>query len=265
VRVGTPPLQVGQQVWGLLRRGPRAACESCHAMPDGHIHPLDEGGVESSRKTQSLQGDFEICFCPQAHHLRDSRQLATPVAFLHLTGDQLSCHLPPAYDLPSATHLKPVSKMGGQRREIGVSTITGEERETAGSQALSQRVDEQMGHVLCWRTELKHGKNLGARINGQPEPQHLCGVAQPGAQFVQLHVWELEVAESVLVQGLSVFESRGTERLVIVACRKPKTRSAAEASSPSASADNTTATCWEGVFRRYKGVWSRALNVVRQA
>jgi hypothetical protein len=33
---------------------------------------------------------------------------------------------------------------------------------------------------------------------------HLCGAAQPGPQFVQLHVWELEVAERVLVQGLSV-------------------------------------------------------------
>jgi hypothetical protein len=27
----------------------------------------------------------------------------------------------------------------------------------------------------------------------------------------------------------------------------------------------TTAICCEGVFRRYKGVWRRAVNVVRQA
>ena len=50
----------------------------------------------------------------------------------------------------------------------------------------------------------------------------------------------------------------------MVACRWPKTRSAAEGSSPSASADSTTATCWEGVFRRYKGVLRLEVNVVRQ-
>jgi|SRR5215469_1597603 len=44
----------------------------------------------------------------------------------------------------------------------------------------------------------------------------------------------------------------------MVGCRYPKTRSAAEASSPSASAANTTAIWWEGVFSRYKGVWRRA-------
>jgi len=50
-----------------------------------------------------------------------------------------------------------------------------------------------------------------------------------------------------------------------VACRYPKTRSAAEASSPSASAANTTAIWWEGVFSRYKGVWRLAVNVVHQS
>ena len=44
----------------------------------------------------------------------------------------------------------------------------------------------------------------------------------------------------------------------MVACRKPKTRSAAEGSNPSASADSTTATCCEAVFSRYKGVSRRA-------
>ena len=44
-------------------------------------------------------------------------------------------------------------------------------------------------------------------INGQPQPQHLFGAAQPGSQFVQLQVRELEVAEIVLVQGLSMLAS----------------------------------------------------------
>jgi hypothetical protein len=65
-------------------------------------------------------------------------------------------------------------------------------------------VDEQMRHVLCAGAELKHGKNLREGIDSQPQPQHLCGAAQPGAQFVPLEVGDLEVAEAALVQGLSV-------------------------------------------------------------
>jgi hypothetical protein len=63
---------------------------------------------------QSPKGDFESGFCQEAHHRRDSRELATPGAFLHLTRDQLRCHLPPACFPASATHIKPVSNMGGE-------------------------------------------------------------------------------------------------------------------------------------------------------
>ena len=41
-----------------------------------------------------------------------------------------------------------------------------------------------MGHVLRAGTQLKDGKNLGEGINGQPQPEHLFGAVQPGAQFV---------------------------------------------------------------------------------
>ena len=54
-------------------------------------------------------------------------------------------------------------------------------------------------------------------------------------------------------------------QVVMVACRKPKTREAAEGSSPSARAESTWATCWEGVFSRYKGVLRLEVNVVRHA
>ena len=64
-----------------------------------------------------------------------------------------------------------------------------------------------MGHGMCAGAELKHRKQLGEGIDGQPEPQHLCGVAQPGAQFVQLDIPKLEMTEKVLVEALSVFPS----------------------------------------------------------
>jgi hypothetical protein len=70
-------------------------------------------------------------------------------------------------------------------------------------------MDDAMCQVLRAWTQMEHRKNLGARIDGQPKPQHLCGAAQPGAQFVQLEVWEPEMAEAALVQGLCVLSGTG--------------------------------------------------------
>jgi hypothetical protein len=76
-----------------------------------------------------------------------------------------------------------------------------------GGQVPSERVDEQVCHVLCAGTQLKHGKNLGAGIDRQPEPQHLRMASEPSAQFVQLQVLEVEMAEEAYVQGLCMFPS----------------------------------------------------------
>jgi hypothetical protein len=139
--------------------------------------------------------------------MRHTNQLTPSVAFLHLAVDQPRRHLPLA-SMPSlAISLEPVSKMGGESIEIQIEAITGEDRQAARGQDLSERVDELVCHVLCAGTKLKHGKNLGAGINGQPEPQHLRMAAEPGAQFVQLQVRELEMAEGAFVQDLCMFPS----------------------------------------------------------
>ncbi len=118
--VGAPPLQMSQELWSLLGSGPGPSRERCHPVSDGQIHPLDERRVQPSRETQSLQGDGEICQCPQAHYRRDAHQLAPPVAFLHLTVDQLRCHLPLECFPSSATHLSPLSKMGREGIKVQV-------------------------------------------------------------------------------------------------------------------------------------------------
>jgi hypothetical protein len=88
---------------------------------------------------------------------------------------------------------------------------------------------------------MEHWKNLGAGVDGQPEPEHVCGAAQPGVEFIQLQMREVQVAEIVLVQRLSMLPSaREPDR--DGRFWKPKTRSAAEGSSPSASAERTIAT-----------------------
>jgi hypothetical protein len=129
----------------------------------------------------------------------DPFQLPPSVVFLHLTIDQAWFHMPPEHIAPSATQREPLAKVGRQCIKVEIEAVTGEERETAGSQDLSESVDELMGHGLCSGTELKHGQNFGARIDGQPQLKHLGGAAQPGSQFAQLQMWELEVAERVHV------------------------------------------------------------------
>ena len=105
--------------------------------------------------------------------------------------------------------------MGRESIEIHIQTITGEKRDAAWGQHLSQRMDEQMRNALCARTQMEHRNNLRTGIDGQPEPEDLFGTAQSGAEFVQLEVLEmleLKVAERVLVQRLSVLKSASEPR-----------------------------------------------------
>jgi hypothetical protein len=64
-----------------------------------------------------------------------------------------------------------------------------------------------MRRVLRARAEIKYGQKLRAGVDGQPEPEHLSGAAQPGAQFIQLQMGELEMAKEAFVQGLCMFPS----------------------------------------------------------
>jgi hypothetical protein len=130
VKVSPPPFQVGQKLWSRLRRGPGATSQRCYPLTDGQIHSFNKSGIQPSRETQFLQGDLKSGACPKAHHMRDPHQHASLVAFLHLTIYQPSHYLPLAHFPPSASHLKPLSKMGCRCIEIHIEAITGEERET---------------------------------------------------------------------------------------------------------------------------------------
>ena len=99
--------------------------------------------------------------------------------------------------------------MSCQGIKVQIEAITSEERQTVMGQEPSQGVDEQVCHVLCTGTQREHGKNFRARVDGQPEPEHLFGTAEAGAQFVQLEVREVEMEEEALVQGLCVLASTG--------------------------------------------------------
>jgi len=66
-----------------------------------------------------------------------------------------------------------------------------------------------MGRVLRAETEMEDRENLRTRVDRQPQPQDVFVAAEPGAQFDQLDIRKLEVAEKVLVEGLSVLPSAG--------------------------------------------------------
>ncbi len=118
--VSSPPVQVGQELWSLLGRGPGSTRQRRYSMTDGQIDPLDKSSVQPSREAHPLQGDREICLCSQAHHVRDANQLAPAVAFLHLAIDQARRHLPPTCYPPSTTFCEPLAKMGREGIKVHV-------------------------------------------------------------------------------------------------------------------------------------------------
>jgi len=94
--------------------------------------------------------------------------------------------------------------MSREHIEVEIEPVTGKERETVRNQELSQGMNEQVCCMLSAGPQLERWYNLGARINRQPYPEHLGRAAEPGANFVQLQVWEMEVTEAVLMKELSV-------------------------------------------------------------
>jgi hypothetical protein len=69
---------------------------------------------------------------------------------------------------------------------------------------LSQGVDDAMRGVLRAGAQMQDGKQFRRGVDDQPQPQDAGMAAEPGAQFVQLDVWEVEMAEGPLVQPLSM-------------------------------------------------------------
>jgi hypothetical protein len=69
-------------------------------------------------------------------------------------------------------------------------------------------MDEQVRHVLRAGAKTEDGENLRLGVDGQPEPEHLFGAAQPGAQFVQVN----EKAEEKASKDAKEAPDRGRPR-----------------------------------------------------
>jgi hypothetical protein len=145
--------------------------------------------------------------------VRDANQLAPPVAFFHLAVDQTSRHLPLSHSPPATTRLAsqwPKWAVRAEKYKFNPSLVKSGIQK--GGQDVSQGVDDAMRGVLRAGTQMQDGKKLCARVDDKPEPRHLFGATEPCAQFVQLEVREVEMAEEALMQGLRVLESRARAR-----------------------------------------------------
>jgi len=111
--VRAPPLEVGQQLWGRLRRGPRTTSQRGYPMADRQWSPFNKSGIQPPRKAHSLQRSFEGGFCPQAHHVGDTHQLAPKVSFF--SPDHRSAPVPLATGVLSGLGDLPVATVQNER------------------------------------------------------------------------------------------------------------------------------------------------------
>ena len=94
---------------------------------------------------------------------------------------------------------------------------------------------------------------------------HLLRTPSPRAQFIQLDMREPEMGEETFMQGVCMracARQPGGDRGL---SKAENSRGREIGSSPSARAESTMATWYEGVLSWYRAVLRLAVNVVRQA
>jgi len=91
-------------------------------------------------------------------------------------------------------------KMRSQGVKVEVEAIAGEDREAVRGQLLAQGMDEVMGRVLGADAEVEHRDQLAQWVNDDLEPPHVCPVAQPGPQFIELEVGEMQLLQPPVMQ-----------------------------------------------------------------
>jgi hypothetical protein len=99
--------------------------------------------------------------------------------------------------------------MRRQRIEILIQAITRAHRDTIHYKPLAQFVHHRMGEILRTCPELQYWYDFGEWIDRDPEPEHMSPATQPCAQFVELDMREVQVAEDTVVQARAMFTGTG--------------------------------------------------------
>jgi hypothetical protein len=111
-------------------------------------------------------------------------------------------HLPDGQAM--ACLFAPLTKVGGQRIEIVVESVTGEHGRTTLGQALPDFMDKPLCIVVFTPSDVDDRHNLGLRFDSHLDPHPLTHAPHFGHQFIQLQVVSHQVHKKVLVQPLSV-------------------------------------------------------------
>jgi len=178
-----PPLQIGKQFARELCRGPRATPSArppdtaTGGVTQSKVDAFDESRVECAGETERFEAVGEMgqvaqahaAFDPSFHSGQAPSESAAAIGFLDLAVQQVERHLPTEF---ARSHIRdPLTEMGGDRIEVEVEAVTGEDRQTARSQDERDGVKQSIGHVLGAWTELECRDQLGGRVKGDPHPQ----------------------------------------------------------------------------------------------
>jgi len=129
---------------------------------------------------------------------------------------------------------------------------------------VSQGVDDAMRTVLRAGTQMEDGKQLCRGVDDQPQPQDAGMAAEPCSQFIQLQVWEPEMAEAAFVQELRVLtctsQPGGNGRLPVA-----EDSLGSGSVQPFGQCRQHDGDMLGRGFQPVQGVLRRAVNVVRQA
>jgi hypothetical protein len=92
-----------------------------------------------------------------------------------------------------------LTEVGRQCVEVQVQPIAGEDGKTARRQAVTEVMDDRMRRMLRPRPKVQNRDQFRQWVNGHPEPEDVGSTPKAGAQFVELEMRKMEVAEPALV------------------------------------------------------------------
>ena len=142
----------------------------------------------------------------------------------------------------------PLTKVGGQRIEIVVESVTGEHGQATIGQALPGLMHEALRIVVFAPPDVDDRHNLGLRFEGHPDPHPLTHAPHLGHQLVHLQMLAHQVHKEERMQPLGM-----PPRALQPARNRPLVMAEDARGGcdihPSASAVLTSATRQDGVFK----------------
>jgi hypothetical protein len=179
-------------------------------VTQGKTNAFDESGVERAGKPERFEALGEVrevaqahaAFDPSFHSEQALSESAAAIGFLDVAVKEVERHLPTEF--ARSPIRDPLTEMGGDRIEVEVEAVAGEDGETAWSQDERDGVEQGIGHRLGAWTDLEGGDEFSGGVKGHPHPQVVRLVAPGGEQLIELQMTQVPVTEEMGVHLLGV-------------------------------------------------------------